>query len=157
MRALLLTFLLFPFTAHAFAPWSKQDIYREAAYDGLTLIDTLQTHVIAASCRDNREPAVNTGTIHPRSLASGSGTINTSTYQGTWRITGPCYRELNPLLGNAPHNGRINEYMLGTALAHAAISAILPETWRARWQWLSISFEGAVVAHNLSIGVHIPF
>ena len=144
MKALLLTFLLFPFTAHAFAPWSKQDIYREATYDGLTLIDTLQTHVIAASCRDNRVP------MFPH---QGPTFVNS----GTERVTGPCYHELNPLLGNAPHNGRINEYMLGTALAHAAISAILPETWRARWQWLSISFEGAVVAHNLSIGVHIPF
>lgn len=69
----------------------------------------------------------------------------------------PDLQEINPLLGHHPSDARINTYMAGTLAAHWAISYALPERWRPTWQYVTIGIDGAVVAHNFSLGLRLAF
>ena len=100
------------------AGWSTHDTEREAVFDGLLVVDTMQTHNIAHA---------------------------------------PTYQEENPILGPHPSNGSVNRYMAACALGHLAVSYLLPERYRPYWQYVTIGIEGGIVAHNLSIGVGVPF
>jgi hypothetical protein len=67
------------------------------------------------------------------------------------------WQELNVVLGKHPSVDRVNAYFAATGLAHYYISKALPADWRAGWEYLSIGFEGAVVAHNFHLGVRMDF
>jgi len=67
------------------------------------------------------------------------------------------YRELNPILGDHPTRGAVNTWMASTLAAHWAITYLMPERYRPIWQYVTIGLEGTVVAHNLSIGLHVNF
>jgi len=59
--------------------------------------------------------------------------------------------------GSKPSVGRINMTCLGGAVAHTAISALLPRPWRESWQWASIGIEAAVVRGNHMISMRASF
>lgn len=67
------------------------------------------------------------------------------------------FYEVNPLIGRHPSVGRVDAVFAGEALAHVAISYTLPERFRPAWQYGSIAFEGALVAHNAHIGIRFNF
>lgn len=62
-----------------------------------------------------------------------------------------CY-EMNPILGKHPSDKEIIGYMALSSASHYAVTRILmkvkPELVD-EWQWLSIGFQGGVVAANL--------
>lgn len=68
------------------------------------------------------------------------------------------YYEVNPLLGNKhPSADRVAIACVATGLLHYGIAKALPQDWRAGFQYVSIGFEGAVVAHNFQIGIKMDF
>ena len=107
--------------------WSRADIYRETTYLAIDAIDLAQTHSLARQQYDARY---------------------TKGYQ---------YIERNPILGEHPSVDRVDAYFALTALAHVGITHLLPAKWRAPWQYVTIGFEGGLVAHNYSIGVSAKF
>jgi hypothetical protein len=54
-----------------------------------------------------------------------------------------------------PSADKIDAYFFICGALHYAISRSLPAEYRSAWQYISIGFEGAVVAHNLSFGVKV--
>ena len=58
-------------------------------------------------------------------------------------IVGPCGGTMGPGTG-AP----VDAVMPVMLLAHAAVSAMLPPSWRRAWQWGGIGAEGATVVEN---------
>lgn len=70
--------------------------------------------------------------------------------------TDPCH-EVNRILGQYPSTDRVNTYFLIVGIAHYAISKALPKNWRTGWQYVSIGFEGAVVARNFHLGIKMDF
>lgn len=69
----------------------------------------------------------------------------------------PTCIERNPFLGRSPSIRRVDTYFAVTALAHVAISHVLPKDWRQGWQYLTIGMEAGIVGHNYSIGLNIDF
>jgi hypothetical protein len=67
------------------------------------------------------------------------------------------WHEYNVVLGKHPSVDRVNAYFAATVLAHYYISKALPQDWREGWQSVSIGFEGAVVAHNIHVGIQMSF
>ena len=61
--------------------------------------------------------------------------------------------EQNTYLGKHPSVQSVNRYFALTGLAHVAISKMLPEKYRAPFQYVSIGVEVGAVAHNFSIGI----
>lgn len=69
----------------------------------------------------------------------------------------PKYYETNPLLGSHPSQGKIDAAVVLTGLAHVYIARIIPEKYRAPFQYVSIGIEGGAVVHNFSFGVKVKF
>lgn len=67
------------------------------------------------------------------------------------------YHEINPIIGEHPSRERVNIVMGTTTVLHVAITHYLPKEWRPYWQYLSIGVSGALVIHNLSIGLNMHF
>lgn len=67
------------------------------------------------------------------------------------------FDEINPFLGKKPSAAAVNTWFAAGAVAHAAISYALPPDYRRWWQYASLAFEGAFVAHNLRLGVRIDW
>ena len=65
------------------------------------------------------------------------------------------HSEKNKFLGSAPSQGKVNRYFVSTAIAHYAVSKALPRKWRKVWQYVTIGFEGGIVAGNYSLGIKI--
>lgn len=65
--------------------------------------------------------------------------------------------EKNIILGSHPHVDRVDAYFILAGLAHVGIAAILPNEWRAPFQYFTIGFESGVVAHNYKVGVKVGF
>lgn len=107
--------------------WSDADTVREGVWQGLNVIDTGQTLFIA------RNP----------------------TYPEGSRLRE--YHEINPLLGRHPTPSRAAAMMSLGAVAHVAISAVLPEKARAVWQYVTIGESAFCVIHNHQIGIQISF
>ena len=62
--------------------------------------------------------------------------------------------ERNPFLGEHPSTSRVKNYFIGGALAHAAITAILPAgKYRTIWQGATITIAAGFVYYNHSIGI----
>ena len=69
----------------------------------------------------------------------------------------PEYCESNAILGRHPSIGAVNAYFVSVAGVHAAISYLLPATWRREWQYITLGVEGAMVANNARLGVKFRF
>lgn len=67
------------------------------------------------------------------------------------------FHELNPIIGKHPSIGKVNSYMLLSALVHPIISYHLPQPYRSYWQYLTISATGGLVIHNFNIGIKVRF
>lgn len=85
-----------------------------------------------------------------------------SLHYADWRQTiqlaeHPDYHELNPIIGKHPSRQRVDNYFAATAVAHTAVSVMLPPRWRSRWQYFTIATQGLVVHHNYQIGWRVDF
>lgn len=67
------------------------------------------------------------------------------------------YKELNPILGKHPSKGRINTFMLTTAIGHFLITNYIPKEHRAFWQNFTLGTKAAVVGWNFHVGARIEF
>lgn len=86
------------------------------------------------------------------------GLLHTMDWMQTHEVSrNPDYRELNPILGPNPSEGRINTYFAATLVGHTVISYYLPDNYRRWWQFITIGFEAGVVGRNASMGIKIRF
>jgi hypothetical protein len=69
----------------------------------------------------------------------------------------PNLHETNPLLGSHPTNAKINEMLFFTYGVQIGIAYILPENYRAVWQYSSIAWEAIIVGKNRQIGLKVGF
>lgn len=67
------------------------------------------------------------------------------------------FREESFALIGHPSVGRVNTYMAGLIIGHAAISYVLDPEWRRSWQYLWIGAEFNQVRRNVSAGVKLQF
>lgn len=67
------------------------------------------------------------------------------------------WTEVNPILGKHPTVGEVDRYFAASLLAHAAVSAALPNPWRKRWQYLTSGFEMIMIGNNLAIGIRMDW
>jgi len=65
--------------------------------------------------------------------------------------------EQNNYLGSHPTIGAVNRYFLVGSLLHFGVSKLLPEKYRAPFQYGTIAIEVGYVAHNYSIGISAKF
>lgn len=65
--------------------------------------------------------------------------------------------ERNPILGDHPSVDKVDAHFVLSGLAHYGISRALDEKWRKRFQYVTVAFQGAVVARSVHIGVGIRF
>lgn len=113
--------------------WSTGDTYRESAFQTLLALDFLQTRNISKS---SNYCGVGKQNEHPN-----------------------CHyvQEMNNYLGACPTLGAINRYFLVGSALHAGIAYLLPEKYRAPFQYVTIGVEAGYVAHNFSIGIGVKF
>ena len=69
---------------------------------------------------------------------------------GTWN-------ETNPLLGQHPSSGQVNNYFGAWMLAHPTLSYLLPPDWRLAFQLGTIGVEAPTVHRNWKIGIGATF
>ena len=67
-----------------------------------------------------------------------------------------CY-EKNPAVGKHPSSQKLNVEVATTALTHIVLAAVLPEKFRAPFQYISIGVEGEVTWHNYRVRVTLGF
>ena len=67
------------------------------------------------------------------------------------------FREANPILGNHPHENKIDVFAIMTALAHVWVAHIIPKKHRNVFQYVSIGIKVGIVANNYSVGAKIQF
>jgi hypothetical protein len=67
------------------------------------------------------------------------------------------YHEINPVLGRRPSTSEVDQYFIGAIIAHYFIADWLPNQHRTFYLKTVTVVEGALVAHNLSIGLHLRF
>ena len=67
------------------------------------------------------------------------------------------WHEENSYLGLHPTIGAVNRYFLVGSVLHAGIAYMLPEKYRAPFQYGTIAVEVGYVAHNYSIGISMKF
>ena len=67
------------------------------------------------------------------------------------------WNEENSYLGLHPTIGAVNRYFLVGSVLHAGIAYLLPEKYRAPFQYVTIGSEVGYVAHNYSIGISAKF
>ena len=65
--------------------------------------------------------------------------------------------EFNPLLPDHPTRGEVNRYFVATGLIHYGIVRALPREYRPWFQWFTISFNSALIAHNAQVGIRVEF
>ena len=79
-----------------------------------------------------------------------------------WRQTrqiasDPDYYEHNPVLGENPTRSEVDRYFTIGAVAHFAVSRVLPQKYRSWWQYTTLAFQAGTVGHNLQIGLDVEF
>ncbi len=79
-----------------------------------------------------------------------------------WRQTQDIVRhpnlyETNPVLGLHPTNARINAWFAASMATQIAIAYVLPEKWRAAWQYAGIGLEAVMVGNNKHLGLNVKF
>lgn len=67
------------------------------------------------------------------------------------------YAETNPLLGSCPETNWVNTYFMATALAHVALTTVLPKKYRRMFQVGTLAMEIGYVSNNASIGLRASF
>ncbi len=67
------------------------------------------------------------------------------------------YEETNPILGPRPSTSEVNLYFASALVLTNGVGWLLPEPWERRWFIAVTAVQGAVVAHNHSIGLRIEF
>lgn len=68
------------------------------------------------------------------------------------------YHETNPLLGEHPSVGRVNNYFLTTLLGHALIANYLSPEYRKLFQNATIGLEAGVAGRNkFNVGIGMTF
>lgn len=68
------------------------------------------------------------------------------------------YYEINPILGEHPSTGRVNNYFAATGLGHALLANTLPPEWRKWLQYGSIGVEAAMAGRNkFKVGIGMTF
>ena len=65
--------------------------------------------------------------------------------------------EQNNYLGSHPTTGAVNRYFLVGSILHFGVAKLLPEKYRAPFQYGTIAIEVGYVAHNYSIGISARF
>jgi len=100
------------------------------------------------------------GPIHPRTVRREGAYL---AVQATdWRQSRTIaahpdrFQEANRVLGNHPSRAAVDRYFLAASLLHAGAVAALPDTYRARFQWLSLSLEASCIAMNAQDGAGGP-
>ena len=70
----------------------------------------------------------------------------------------PQFKETNPILGERPSIGKVNNYFLATGLAHALLMATLPPEARKWAQYGTIGIEAGQVRRNkINYGIGMDF
>lgn len=69
----------------------------------------------------------------------------------------PGFQEQNPILGEHPHQSKIDVYFLSSILLHIWIMDKLPAKYRKYVAGVSIIFEGAMIKRNISLGFKVSF
>jgi hypothetical protein len=69
----------------------------------------------------------------------------------------PGFYEKNPLLGRKPSRTATGLYFPAMVVGHAAVSYLLPSTWRRVWQCVTIGYEGAAVLGNFQAGIQLRY
>ncbi len=139
--------------------WSSSDTYRELGFQGLWLIDALQTHQIVKSRQATT--LLVCAPFAPRRRALCQPTVSYTTY--SYGLL-----EQNHFLGEHPTMGAVNRYFLAGSALHAGVSYLLPETItlpfglgemhvRKDWQYATIGLSGANDLHNFSLGIGVGF
>jgi hypothetical protein len=59
--------------------------------------------------------------------------------------------ELNPIIGRHPTKTNLAIIIASTAIGHGIISYLLPEDWRAGFQYVTIGMEITAVGHNSTV------
>ena len=122
--------------------WSKRDLALEATYQVLNFIDWRQTRTIAKS---------------PRYFRRAPRVVDWKQKKYIIIKRPDSYREINPLLGRHPSTAKVNALFIVNTVLHPMITHYLPKKYRVWWQGLSITVNGAFVAHNFSIGIKMDF
>jgi hypothetical protein len=112
--------------------WSSSDSYRQAALTALLVADWAQTRWAIKHNENLRYCGYNAE---------------------------PCrfYKEQNPLLGEHPTIGKVNNLIGASILGHAAIAYMLPRGWREGWTNVWIGVEASAVYYNRSVGLKMAF
>lgn len=135
MRFILLLFLL-PSICFG-GDWTKEDTYRQTALAALLVTDWAQTRWIVKNPQTTMQPSSATGRPGPMQITS--------------RVEG------NPILGEHPSIGKVNNYFAASLVGHAAIAYLLPPELRNVWQYGWLLLEADAVVHNRSAGVKFNF
>lgn len=67
------------------------------------------------------------------------------------------FKELNPLLGEHPSEGRLNTFALLGAVLHFVTTHYIEKEYRAIWQNITIGTKAAVVGWNFHVGAKVEF
>lgn len=68
------------------------------------------------------------------------------------------YHETNPILGEHPSSGRVNNYFAASALGHTLLMNALPPKWRKWGQYGLIGLEAPTVGKNkFQVGIGMTF
>jgi hypothetical protein len=131
-----LALLLFASGAARADDWSTVDTARQAMLTTLLVVDWGQTRWMVK---------------HPR-----SDQVCTSA-DATTTCTSQRLHERNPLLGEHPSIGKVNNLIGASIIAHAAIAYMLPRGWREGWQYVWIGVEAGAVYSNHCLGIKLKF
>lgn len=106
------------------------------------------------------------GAAHAAEWTS-SDTKREFAFQGLWAIDAlqtrniaahpDKWREQNNYLGAHPTIGAVDRYFIAGSVLHAGVSYLLPEKYRAPFQYVTIGIETGYVANNLSLGIGAKF
>ena len=127
--------------AFAHDDWTTGDTIRETVYQTTNLIDMGTTISIAKNPTYTKEITLTNPQTH-----------STETYLATY------YRyERNPLIGDHPSVNKVVLTMTAGAVAHAAISYVLPRGWRDAWQYVTSGESAWCIHNNFSLGLKVQY
>lgn len=64
-------------------------------------------------------------------------------------------KELNPLLGDHPREGRVTKHFATVMIGHALPTWLLPDHLKSPWQNSTLAVEAFVVGRNFYIGANL--
>lgn len=79
-------------------------------------------------------------------------------YAQTHDITHRADREeLNPILGKNPTGGEVRTYFATALIGHSLLATYLPDRRKKEYLWMVTIVQGAVVLHNMKMGMDFRF